>query len=358
MASHRMFLFCTRNISPSLLRLATTKNQQILPIIPPSVTIGCRNYNKSLFPYVSELYRRRLKVGPEKERHRSEWINWNYDAEIYAFGKRLGEEFSEDTLRIIFTDKSYIEKDKARRQELGVDEDVVSLELVDNGEMAAEGNLIASRYIKAFLRFSYPAMFEEGICAIHDFLMSEDILASTGLHIGMKDLTLTAEFPVLSSTMATAFLAAIGGLAQDQGVRRAERFVNHFILPHLIDKDINDLWPIDNPMGLLKSILLQNKRGPPEPRLIHQSASQTIMSLYWVAIYGDKEMIGKAPGETVTIAEEMASRECLRQLMKTSLQQKPLLLGPAAEGLQLDYNRVNPSIQSLEQTPEKQKALA
>ena len=35
----------------------------------------------------------------EPERHRSEYPNWSFEAELYAFGQRLGEEFDEVTLR-------------------------------------------------------------------------------------------------------------------------------------------------------------------------------------------------------------------------------------------------------------------
>ena len=36
---------------------------------------------------------------PEPERHRSEYPNWNFEAELYAFSQRLGEEWDEATLR-------------------------------------------------------------------------------------------------------------------------------------------------------------------------------------------------------------------------------------------------------------------
>ncbi|GAB1603836.1 39S ribosomal protein L44, mitochondrial-like [Argonauta hians] len=355
MACHRLSYLCSRNISSGFLRCWATKTPQMLSVLRPRLDCS-RGYNKSLLPYLRELYQRRLKVGPERERHRSEWINWNYDAEIYAFGQRLDEEFNEDTLRVVFTDRSYIEKDSLRRQELGVDQDIMPLNLVDNTEMAEQGQILTSRYIKAFLRFSYPAMFEEGICAVHDLLTSEDTLSTTAAHIGMTDLLLTEDFPVSPSTLSTALLALVGGLAQDQGIRRAERFLNHFIVPHLVVKDINELWHIDNPMGLLRAMLRHSDRGEPEPRLIQQSASHTVMSLYWVAIYSDQQMIGKAPGETVTIAEEMAARDSLSQLLKTSAQQRPLVVGLAAEDLQLDYSTVNPSMATLLDMTESHRA--
>ena len=35
-----------------------------------------RGVKRYLGSYLKELYKRRLLVGPEKLRHRSEWINW------------------------------------------------------------------------------------------------------------------------------------------------------------------------------------------------------------------------------------------------------------------------------------------
>jgi len=46
-----------------------------------------------------------MEVGPEKPRHRSEFLEWNYDSEIFAFGKRLKDEFDENLLRLAFVDK-------------------------------------------------------------------------------------------------------------------------------------------------------------------------------------------------------------------------------------------------------------
>lgn len=50
---------------------------------------------------------RRKKVGPEKPEPRSSYLEWNYDAEIYAFGMRLNEEFDENILRKALVHRSY-----------------------------------------------------------------------------------------------------------------------------------------------------------------------------------------------------------------------------------------------------------
>lgn len=51
-------------------------------------------------------------------------------------------------------------------------------------------------------------------------------------------------------------------------MEQAERFVRDLVLPQLIGKDINELWEIINPMGLLTAVLAMIGKGSPEPRLV------------------------------------------------------------------------------------------
>ncbi|GFO42737.1 39S ribosomal protein l44, mitochondrial-like protein [Plakobranchus ocellatus] len=306
-----------------------------------------RNYDRHRMRYLKEMYQKRLDAGPEKPRRRSEWINWNYDAEIYAFGQRLGEEFEESTLRQAFINRSYVEGEKKKRAELGIDIDAVPLQLDDNTEFANEGSVLMSSYLKVYLRNIYPYMFEEGISAAHDYLTTDEMLAHISKHIGCEDLILSEEFPTSSATLSTTFKAVVGALFSDKGRERAEQFVRDFVLPQLIETDINELWQIVNPMGLLKAVLVLSGKGEPEPRLLWKSGANTIMSLYWVGIYSDKDFIAKSPGETILIAEEMAAREAIKKIMKTEDSRAPLVLGAAAENLKLDYERVNVSAEDI-----------
>ncbi|XP_067650347.1 large ribosomal subunit protein mL44-like [Haliotis asinina] len=310
----------------------------------PSVVVPVKSYKRWVPSVDNILYNQRLAAGPEKERHRSEWINWNYDAEIYAFGKRLGEEFEESTLRRSLTHRSYIEKEEQRRQELGIDLDAAPLGLTDNQELAAIGSESMSLYIKAYLRHVYPRLFEEGISAIHDHLMSTEVLSKIASHIGLTDIILCQEFPVGAETLTETLQAVIGALQQDQGRDKAHLFVRDFVLPQLIETDIAELWTISNPMGLLEDMLLREGRPTPEPRLQWSSASQTVMSLYYVGIYSDGRLLGQSPGETLAIAEEMAARDALKNQMGLADSRSPLPLGSLADSLQIDFDRMNPSL--------------
>lgn len=85
----------------------------------------------------------------------------NYDAELYAFGKRLQEEFDADTLREALTDTSYIARELQRQQELGVSDP--GLAMSNNNKLAASGERIITDYCAAYLRAALPLLPEEGI---------------------------------------------------------------------------------------------------------------------------------------------------------------------------------------------------
>ena len=51
-----------------------------------------------------------------------------------------------------------------------------------------------------------------------------------------------------------------------------------------------------------------------------------------------------APGETVNIAEEMAARDALKNLLRTNDSGPPLKMGEKAYNLELDYDKKNSSV--------------
>ncbi|BFZ09927.1 hypothetical protein BsWGS_12966 [Bradybaena similaris] len=306
-----------------------------------------RNHSQYEMNYLKEMFIKRENLGPEKERRRSEWINWNYDSEIFCFGKRLGEEFNDATIRRAFVHSSYVDAEKRKRAELGIDVESVPLQLKDNTELATAGSALMSNYVKVYLRNTFPYMFEECISAIHDYLMKDETTSYIAQHIGCKDLILSEDFPVTQSTLSITLKAVIGALIKDQGQERAERFIRDFVLTQLVGKDINEMWELINPMGLLTAYLVLTGHAEPESRLLWKSGASTVMSVFWVGIYSDKQLIAKSPGETVLIAEEMAAREAVKTIMKTEDSRQPLILGRQADNLKFDYNRRNLSAEDV-----------
>jgi large subunit ribosomal protein L44 len=85
----------------------------------------------------------------------------NYHAELYAFGKRLSEEFEKDLLQRALTHRSYIVQEELRQKEVGIEDPKLSLE--DNQELTRRGETLMSEYLKRHLRVALPLFPEEGI---------------------------------------------------------------------------------------------------------------------------------------------------------------------------------------------------
>lgn len=297
--------------------------------------------SKSLPPYLKEQVERRTKVGPEPKRHPSAFGCWNYDAELFAFGKRLGEDFDVDILREAFISRSYIEMEIEERKKVGVKTQIPDTSC--NEELSIEGKQLIQKYLKAYLRFNFPYMFEEGICAICEYLMTTEILASVGKLIGVRDLIQSKHYPPTDEEMVDTFMAVVAAVAKSQTEERAGAFVVDFLVPRLVGKDINEMWKLDNPMGLLSAVLQSRGMASPESRLLWQTGCSSIMSLYHVGIYSDKELIGRSPGETLTIAEEQAAKEALKNLMKSDDSRPPFLSSSKVPLKSLDLEKKNPS---------------
>lgn len=85
-------------------------------------------------PMLMELKRREKKLGGKKINPRNTFLEWNLEAELYAFGKRLNEDFDSDLLLQAFTDRTYVIKEEMKQKELEFD-----LKMKDNRVLAEEG---------------------------------------------------------------------------------------------------------------------------------------------------------------------------------------------------------------------------
>lgn len=85
----------------------------------------------------------------------------NYDSELYAFGKRLGEEFNKDLLQQAFTERSYIVLEEERQKNVGIEHP--NLNLFDNRELVVKGSDFIDDIVKRYLHTVLPRLPEEGI---------------------------------------------------------------------------------------------------------------------------------------------------------------------------------------------------
>lgn len=143
------------------------------------------------------------------------WIR-NYDTELYAFSKRLGENFENNLLQNALTERSYIISEEEKQKEVGIEKPI--LDLTDNRELAEKGSIFIDDIVKRYLRTVFPKLPEEGILYVylinidkqfffihvlisffcggsretHRFLTNVDTLSNVSFHIGTSDIILCA----------------------------------------------------------------------------------------------------------------------------------------------------------------------
>lgn len=273
-------------------------------------------------PTIRELIVRKKKFADKlpQVQKRSSFNDWNLNAEIYAYGKRLHENFDLKLLERAFVQRSYVIQEELRLEKLGVDK--TELNLVDNRELAEKGRKIASEYVEAYLRYHLPQYPDDGIAAVRDHLLSTEKLAYISSNLGSKEIILAEEYPPSQESLAQTFLAVIGALQESQTDGNSERsynFVRDFICTHLNQLDINEVWKIDNPFELLKQVCAKRKIDKIEPRIIGDLSKRDILACCRIGIYDSntKKLLGTGFGDTYEQGIETASIDALSKIYGT-----------------------------------------
>uniref|UniRef100_A0A493U257 Large ribosomal subunit protein mL44 n=2 Tax=Anas platyrhynchos TaxID=8839 RepID=A0A493U257_ANAPP len=265
------------------------------------------------------LEQQRLEAPPR----RSEQPGWDYHAEIQAFSRRLQEDFSLDLLKTAFVNPCYVQSEEARRRQLGLEAGAAALALRDNGELCARGLPFARSQLGRCLQAAHPALPAPGTAALVAFLTGPELVAEVSRGLALQDLALCAQFPVPPPVLHRTFFAVVGALLGSSGPERTGIFLRDFLMPHLIGKDLFEIWEVVNPMGLLVEELTKRNISSPEPRITRQLGVTTVLPLYFVGLYCDKKMIAEGPGETLLAAEEEAARVALRKLYGYTENRRP-----------------------------------
>lgn len=149
-----------------------------------------RSIQRWVAPTLRELKKRRAMLGPDPLTNRKTFIEWNYNAELFAFGQRLCEQFDLNHLQQSFTHRSYIIQEELRQQEVGIANPVTNLQ--DNKPLIEKGEQLLASHINAFLSAHLPRFPLAGIATIQQYLMSNESLANISTHLGTSDLILSA----------------------------------------------------------------------------------------------------------------------------------------------------------------------
>ncbi|PIK33179.1 putative 39S ribosomal protein L44, mitochondrial [Apostichopus japonicus] len=315
------------------------------PRVPVSYTC-VKHHSKWFRPMLFELNRQirsiLFKYGPEPLMPRSHKENWDYESELFAFGKRIGEDLEDSILRQALRRPIIIIDSAGKGVEL------LSLSLI---MQFSQRSLFVSSYIQAYLSHIYPKLPTDGIRAISDYLSRTELLSHVAKHLGIGDVIQCEDFPVPAEDLKITFLAIIGaifeqhcivyayslqplkpkklckfGVSQKKSLRnnvyqqpfwcRESRcVVRDFVISHLIGEELYDIWGPEDPMGLLVRLLEEDGRSPPESRLLREASKNTYTPLFMVGVYSNKELLGWGPGESIEVAETEAAAVALKNLL-------------------------------------------
>ncbi|XP_053210446.1 39S ribosomal protein L44, mitochondrial-like [Panonychus citri] len=281
---------------------------------------------------------------PHKQRHRREWIDWNYDCEIFAFNARLGEKLPLDKLKGVFIDQSYVDEESRKNKELGLEG--VGVEFESNRKLAEKGERIMKQFIASYLRFFLPRVPEEGILSILENLCSDKNLSHISGYIGCTELIMSPLVNPTDVMLSTAVKSLLGLLEETSGSQQCQKFIIDIILPYLNDKDLLEIWNPISPEIKVQQILQNDGLPQFEARLLRETGRNTIFSCYTVGLYVNKNLLGYGPGESIEIAKEMAAYDTLRRFFNLTPSQVLFKFGPPAHNL--DYtsklNQTNPPL--------------
>ncbi|KAH9423374.1 39S ribosomal protein L44, mitochondrial [Dermatophagoides pteronyssinus] len=292
--------------------------------------------------------KRSFDAKPERLRARSEWQDWDFGSELYAFAQRLQEpQLNNDILIRLFTHRSYVNEQKSKQESLGVQN--VSHQLEDNSEFIQSGSIFMRKFLSKYLRYHLRQAPEECIQSLVDYLMSKTVMQDISKWIGCTDLVLCSEFPPNEQTLADTVSSIVGALIQTNGggEKRAQNFIIDFICTYLNGRDPLEIWRIDQ-MDLNLEIFLQNQNPnlKCESRILRQSAIDTIESCFIVGIYSNDDdnpkLLGQSSGESLSIAKRMAELDAFRRIFGLTISNIRFEFGKRAYDLEYDkYDREN-----------------
>ncbi|XP_030759678.1 39S ribosomal protein L44, mitochondrial [Sitophilus oryzae] len=272
--------------------------------------IGCRNIKRWVAPTMKELSRRRKKVGPDPNKPRSSYLEWNYDVELHCFQNRIGETFDKNILSEALVQREYANIQEFKAKEEGNESYIPEQH---NYDLAKDGNAIISDYIKEEYSKNYP---EEIAITVQKYLTTDEMLAHIAKHLGFTDLIKAVEYPLEERTLADSFKALVAALSLSSDLERAQLFVKDFVIAQMNGKDIYDIWTPEKPYEYVVKLLEQRGIKKVEPRLCNQSAVNTILANYQVGLYdsNNKSLLGIGWGENVQIAKDTAALDAIQRL--------------------------------------------
>ncbi|XP_075252951.1 large ribosomal subunit protein mL44-like [Convolutriloba macropyga] len=269
---------------------------------------SCYSY-KSPFPTLHYNRKRLQRIeheqfveGPPPSWPRCFFPNWNHFSELRAFAFRINEPMNVGFLRNAFVDESFhlIPPEELRIRKL------TSLPESDNNLLFLAGRDRVYEITKMFLLEFYPTLPQEAIKAVCENLASETNLSHVGRHLGIEDLIIGAGYPYTDTVIYRAVCALIETIAKQRSSKNAAQFIHDFICTQLITKDLFQIWRPLNPETILNEILKSNNAGPIECRLIYEASTQSVLPVFTVGVFSNKQILAAGSGNSIVEAQKDA----------------------------------------------------
>lgn len=100
-------------------------------------------------------------MGKQVEPIRSNFLEWNRNAELYAFNERLSEKFDLALLEQALIHRSYIIKEEEAQRKQGISDP--KLDVTDNRDLIQDGRKFVSKVLQKYLFESLPNLPDDGI---------------------------------------------------------------------------------------------------------------------------------------------------------------------------------------------------
>ena len=135
-------------------------------------------------------------------------------------------------------------------------------------------------------------------------------------------------FPPSDETISACFFAVLEVINISEGPVSAGRFLLDFLIPTINGKDIlDDIWMPTDPMKLLAEEMELRKMPLPEARLTKQSGINTVLPVFFVALFSGQKMLSHSGGESISLAETDAAKIALKRLYRIHPSDSPIPMG-------------------------------
>lgn len=123
--------------------------------------IAKREIKRYMAPLLKQLTKRKRAQKDKIVDQRSKYLEWNRNAEIFAFNNRLSEKFDKELLDQAFTCRSYVIQEEEEQKKLGIENP--QLDILDNRELIKEGKQILPLIVENYLNQALPLAPQECI---------------------------------------------------------------------------------------------------------------------------------------------------------------------------------------------------